>query len=171
MLVLIIILSTAASLQTADRHARWLAYLAIQRLVFSGSRWSAARSFFAVVWGVGDSACEERGNDTKTGEVLPWVDGPLPLGRTSSQFSRISGADAETSGPAGVRTRSEERAEPAPGAQRLAYEMYVGFSVGRAGDQRPTSGRGALLVAALSDSSSSSLWYTRRVILSMVDSM
>jgi hypothetical protein len=166
-------LSATVLLQTADRHARWLAYLAIQRLVFSSSHWSsaAARPFFAVVWGVGGAASDHRKRregDTEVVGLSPWLDGPLPLGRTSSQFSRISVADAETHEPADARTKSEEGAEPASGAQRLAYEMYVGFSVGRAEDQRPTSGRGALLVAALSNSSSSSLWYTRWVILSSI---
>jgi hypothetical protein len=55
-------------------------------------------------------------------------------------------------------------AAPALEARRLAYEMYVGFCAGRAEDEGVACGRGARLAAALSDSSSSSLWYSRQVV-------
>jgi hypothetical protein len=148
--------------QTAERHARRLAHLAIQRLVGSSSRRgaAAARLYFALAWGVGDAAAPRDG-DVEVGGLLPWAGGPLPLGRTSSQFSRAS--YAEDCG-AGVRPAGgAEDGAAAPEARWLAYEMYVGFSAGRAENVGLPSGRGARL-AALSESSSSSLWYTRRVV-------
>ncbi len=47
------------------------------------------------------------------------------------------------------------------GVRRAAYEMYVGFCVDQAEEGRG-GGRGAQLSAALSDSSLSSMLYTRR---------
>ena len=125
-----------------------------------------AARLFALVWGVGGAVdpyypCGEGGGDAEAGGLPTCADGPLPPPWTSSQLRR---APAEPCGEVGAEGAVNGGAAPAPEARRLAYEMYVGFCAGRAEDEGVACGRGARLAAALSDSSSSSLWYTRQVV-------
>ncbi len=138
----------------------------IQRFVGSSSQQgSTATRLFTLICGVGPGAPEpapREGGDLEAGAgaLPPLAGGPLPLLRTSSQFSQETEHGVEEGGDGGTMVWWADGQAPAE-VRRAAYEMYVGFCLGQA-EEGLGGGRGAQLSAALSDSSLSSMLYTRR---------